>query len=397
MRFHCPICSQALEAESGYSGCLIRCPACYNTITIPAETGVPLEKSFSRSDRNPISEFEPVRVETVWGGLAGHVSDASGLERLEGFSLSGMFAEVFRRHSPEEAEEHFAIGTKATTPPLTMVRAQWPTPWAFFRIFSFSILLTIAFYWAITRFQNPFLIPGWIFVGCFGIPFATLVFFIETNILRNVSLYRVWGLLLLGGVLSLLISLSLFELTQVNEWIGPMSAGLIEEVGKLAAVVLFTSRWRNFPWILNGLVFGAAIGAGFSAFETAGYVFSSLSATEAFTAQITMTMRAIFSPMTHTIWTAAAAGALWRARGDRDFSFSILVDWRFLRVFLIVIALHALWNSPIRIPLLGDMTGFVLFRVLLGLIGWVIILSLTQAGIRQVAMAQEDPEQDFGR
>jgi hypothetical protein len=62
-----------------------------------------------------------------------------------------------------------------------------------------------------------------------------------------------------------------------------------------------------------------------------------------------------------------------------------------------VIALHALWNSPIRIPLLGDMTGFVLFRVLLGLIGWVIILSLTQAGIRQVAMAQEDPVQDFER
>lgn len=389
MKFHCPICSQALEADLEHTGCRISCPACSNTIVIPSQAPkLPHESTSLPGDRS-----EPIQVQTVLSGLAGHVSDVSGLDRLEDFSFKKMFAEVFRKHSPEEAEEHFAIGTRATTPPLLEVQTHWPNPWAFFRIISLSILLTLAFYWAIARFQNPFLIPGWIFVGCFGIPFAVLVFFIETNVLRNVSLYRVWGLLLLGGVLSLVISLSLFDLSQIDEWLGPMSAGLIEEAGKLAAVVLFTSRWRTFPWTLNGIVFGAAVGTGFSAFETAGYVFSSLGTGESFGAEITMTLRAIFSPMTHTIWTAAAAGALWRVRGGKGLSFETFFDWRFLRVFLLVVALHALWNSPLTVPFVGGMPGYVLFRAILGLVGWVIILSLVQAGIREVAAAKQNPGQ----
>lgn len=387
MNFQCPVCSQALEAGAEHAGLTIYCPSCNNQISIPSASHI---TSFDKAPRAFISEgSKPPPTGTVIEGFAAHVSKVSGLERLENFSLGKMFAEVFRKHSTEEAEEHFAIGTRTTTPPLSQAQTQWPTPWAFFRIISLSIVLTLAFYWAIARFQNPFLIPGWIFAGCFGIPFGVLVFFIEMNILRNISFYRLWGLLLLGGVLSLVISLSLFDLLQFDEWFGPMSAGLIEETGKLAAVVLFTSRWRNFHWILNGTVFGAAVGTGFSAFETAGYVFSSIASGESFEAELTMTFRALFSPMTHTIWTAAAAGALWRARGTDSLSIAIFTDWRFLRVFLIVVALHALWNSPLAVPIIGGIEGYFLFRVILGLVGWVIILALVQAGIREVATSKE--------
>lgn len=327
---------------------------------------------------------------SVVGGVVNRISDASGLERLEGFSAKQLFSEVFQKHSPTEIEEHFASGTRTTTPRLESVPTAWPTPWAFFRILALSVLASIGFYWAIGRFENPILIPGWLFVGCFGIPFAVLVFFIEANVLRNVSSYRVFNLLVMGGILSLVISLFLFELTDLDEWIGAMSAGVIEEVGKLLAVVFFTRKWKEFHWILNGILFGAAIGAGFSAFESAGYVFLSLASYESFAAETTMTLRAFLSPFTHVIWTAAAAGALWRVKQDRPFEVSMLFDWRFLRVFLIVVVLHALWNSPLTLPVVGGMSGYLALRIVFGLVGWLIIFLLVQAGLRQIKVAQRE-------
>lgn len=382
MKFACYSCGQTLEADPEHVGLEIQCPVCQVCLTIPEPNGD------HAAERNAAAPKATVKGGNLWVGIADKVGDASGLEKLEGFSTSKLFREVFRHHSPEEAEDHFAVGTSRTTPPLNHVNPGWPTPWAFFRVVTFSLILSFIFYWAIGRFQNPVLIPGWIFVGCFGIPLATMVFFIELNILRNVSLYRIASLVLLGGLLSLIISLFFFDFTTLDDWIGPMSAGAIEEVGKLLAVVIFTRRWRNFPWILNGIIFGAAIGTGFSAFESAGYVFFALASGEAFASEITMTLRSFLSPFTHTIWTAVAAGALWRVSGGASPTLANFFDWRFLRVFLIVMVLHALWNSPLSVPVLGGDLGYLILRLFLGLVGWIVVLQLLQSGIREVESAK---------
>lgn len=320
--------------------------------------------------------------------IAGKISQASGLEKLEDFSILHLFSQVLRKHSPEEIEEHFSAGTATTTPRLSHVVAHWPTPWAFFRLLGLSLLASLTFYWAIARFANPMLIPGWIFVGCFGMPFAVLVFFIESNILKNISFYRVLTLLFLGGLLSLIVSLFLFEYTKLHSWMGAMSAGLIEEFGKLLAVVFFTRKWNSFSWILNGILLGAAVGTGFSAFESAGYVFVSLHSGGDLGAEATMALRAFLSPFTHTIWTAATVAALWRVRNGRTFEWGMLLDIRFLRVFAIIAGLHTVWNSPITIPFMGDFTGYILSRLIIGLIGWIVILLLIQSGFKQIRVAQ---------
>jgi RsiW-degrading membrane proteinase PrsW (M82 family) len=333
--------------------------------------------------------------DNILSGFAGKVSQASGLEKLEGFSIGTLFSQVFKKHTPEEIEEHFIAGTAQTTPALKDVSAEWPTPWAFVRLLGLSVLASVGFYYALARFANPNLIPGWIFVGCFGIPFAVLVFFLEANILRNVSFYRCLTLMFLGGLISLIISLFLFEYTQLGSWLGAMSAGIVEEAGKLLAVIYFTRKWLNYRWALNGLLFGAAVGTGFSAFESAGYVFVALiqgflTDPNGVQSETTMFMRAFLSPFTHTIWTAATAAALWRVKGDRKFEWSMLADFRFLRIFLIVAGLHMAWNSPLTIPVIGGMTGYFGFRLLLGVIGWIIILSLMQYGIKEVRASKAD-------
>jgi RsiW-degrading membrane proteinase PrsW (M82 family) len=324
---------------------------------------------------------------SLFSGIAGKVSQASGLERLEGFSLANLFSQVFKRHTPEEIEEHFVAGTRATTPALSEVKTGWPTPWAFLRLLGLSIVVSLGFYYAIDRFDNIKLIPGWIFVGCFGIPFTVLVFFMEVNVLRNVSFYRIMSLMFLGGLLSMVLSLFLFEFTGLSRWMGAMSAGIVEEAGKLLAVVYFTRKWSPYGWTLNGLLFGAAVGTGFSAFESAGYVFVALSEGGS-SGTNTMILRALFSPFTHSLWTAAAAAAFWRVKGDKAFEWSMLVNFRFLRVFVMVASLHLIWNSPLTLPMVGEILGFFGSRVTLGLVGWMIALMLIQAGLKEVRTAQ---------
>ena len=134
------------------------------------------------------------------------------------------------------------------------------------------------------------------------------------------------------------------------------------------------------------MLFGAAVGTGFSAFETAGYIFRQGNVDDALTV---MSLRAFLSPLTHTIWTAAAAAALWRVKQNQPFEWSMLKDVKFLRIFLIVVALHALWNSPLQIPVVGPHLGFIGFRLLLGLIGWIVILLLMQSGLKEVRSARD--------
>jgi RsiW-degrading membrane proteinase PrsW (M82 family) len=188
----------------------------------------------------------------------------------------------------------------------------------------------------------------------------------------------------MGGLFSLVLSLFIFELSDLHSWIGAMSAGFVEEAGKLLAVIFLVRHWKSYNWILNGMLFGAAVGVGFAAFETAGYVFRSIGAGEE-----TMILRGLLAPFGHPIWTALAAGALWMVKGDRVFAWSMLKDPRFLRVFAFSVGLHVLWNSPMSVPLLGGMTGKLAFLMILGFIGWLLVLMLVQAGIKQVRQKQQ--------
>ena len=70
------------------------------------------------------------------------------------------------------------------------------------------------------------------------------------------------------------------------------------------------------------MLFGAAIGAGFACFESAGYAFhylltapESLFSDQRFNvpaATEVIVVRGLLAPFGHVVWTALAAGALWR-------------------------------------------------------------------------------------
>jgi RsiW-degrading membrane proteinase PrsW (M82 family) len=186
-------------------------------------------------------------------------------------------------------------------------------------------------------------------------------------------------------LISLIFTSFFYEMTAASEWFGAMAAGPIEELAKLLAVVFVAKQWKKMHWTLNGMLLGAAVGAGFAAFETAGYIFEY--AIKGGSDIQVMLLRAMTTPFTHIIWTACTAGALWRYKGERDFDFGMLKEWPVLRILLFVIALHATWNSPLTVPLVGELTGLLLKSLILGVIGWLLVLMLIQSGLGQVRKA----------
>jgi RsiW-degrading membrane proteinase PrsW (M82 family) len=335
----------------------------------------------------PPKQKGPSLVVNTWSRVTDGVSSATGLEKLEGHGAKSLFGALFSKRTIEEIEDSFAVGTANTTPTLKNVSADWPAPWVFMRLLSFSIVVTIGFYWALQRFDNIKLYPGWLFMGAFAVPISVMFFFVETNVLRNISLYRVLKLFFFGGLISLIFALFLFEMTAAAEWFGAMSAGPVEELAKLLAVAFVAKQWKNMHWTLNGMLLGAAVGAGFAAFETAGYIFE-YAIKDGSDIQV-MLLRAMTTPFTHIIYTACTAGALWRFKGERDFDFSMLKEWPVLRILLFVMALHAIWNSPLSVPLFGGLSGILLKSLILGVIGWLLVLMLIQSGLAQVKKAQE--------
>jgi protease PrsW len=314
--------------------------------------------------------------------ITGRISSVAGVEKIQGFDAREMFSEVFRSRSDEHVEEHFTVGTPSTTPPLSAVDTTWPKPWVFFKTFTFSVLVYVCFVFAVEEFHNPKLLPGLIMTGTFLIPVSLLIFFFEMNVLRNVSLYQVVKLVMLGGIMSLILSLFLFQWTDLGTWLGAMSAGIVEEIGKAAALLLVINKTK-YRWTLNGLLFGAAVGTGFSAFESAGYaLLTGLSYGQEAMLQV-ITLRGLLSMLgLHVVWTSMVGAALWRARGDQAFSLEILKDPRFVRIFLLAMSLHMAWNAPFNLP-------FYFKYVILGFVAWVVNLALIQAGLREVRVAQD--------
>jgi RsiW-degrading membrane proteinase PrsW (M82 family) len=262
------------------------------------------------------------------------------------------------------------------------VSTGWPQPWVFARLLVLAFAVYGAFDIAWTRSANRNVIPGLILAGSFAVPTSILVLFFECNVRRNVSLYQVLRLLLLGGALALLLSLFVYRLSAAFpiQGLGAFLSGLVEEPAKLLALALVI-RSPRYRYTLNGLLFGAAVGTGFAAFESAGYAFrAGLEGGSDLMRHVILT-RGVLAPFTHIVWTALAGGALWRAKRALPFSWGMLREPRFGRVFAVVILLHTLWD--LSYAPLGNLP-----YLLVAVAGWWMVASLIQEGLQEIRAEQ---------
>jgi RsiW-degrading membrane proteinase PrsW (M82 family) len=355
----------------------------------------------------------PVELSNLLGSLASRLSRLTNMEKLEGFSLQQMFSEVFKGRKPGEIEDYFVVGTSKTTPALDDVQTGWPKPWFFMRVLIFMLAVYLIFAKTIDIFGNPHLVPGLMVMGSLAVPLATAILFWELNTPRNVSFIQVLTLVCLGGVIALLGADIAGTIGHLG-WMGDPAAGIEEEVVKLLAVILVV-RNLKYKYILNGIVFGAAIGCGFAAFETAGYSFYNgfltgfmrygvmpnladlskvttidelhraivIFSVRAYPSMFaSIDLRSYLAPFGHVAWTAISAGALWRVKGANPFHFKMLLNGSFLRTFMVPVVLHMIWDTD-WVEKQDPVTRDCIF-VVLGIIAWYVVFLLVQQGLRQI-------------
>ena len=136
------------------------------------------------------------------GKFVDAINDMTGQEGKTDIRLRELVSEVFRRHTVEEREELFISGTKKTTPAPENMTADWPHPWLFARIFLMFLVVFAGLLVMILQFSNTNAIPGAMFIGALIVPFSLVIFFWETNIPRNISIFDVVSIFFIGGVMS---------------------------------------------------------------------------------------------------------------------------------------------------------------------------------------------------
>ncbi|GLB47326.1 membrane protein [Philodulcilactobacillus myokoensis] len=292
-----------------------------------------------------------------------------------------IFAQVFKRHSSDEADRLLLAGTKYTTPSLKKVSSTPVEPWLFSRFFvllGFSFtMLTILF----KVFGTDKAVPGMNFIGSLTVPFSLLIMFYEMNTYRNISVRKLSVTFLVGGIASLLMTMLLYDFIPSGNGVSLTSAflvGLIEESGKMIIIIYFINHY-HLNYILNGMLIGAAVGAGFAVFETAGY------ANEY--GLITIFVRSWQAIGTHTIWSAIVGSGIILAK-TRHYRFNLkndILDLKFIEYYFLAIFLHAMWDWNIPGTFFDN---FYLQKIILILIGWIAIFILLDSGLREVRTLQ---------
>lgn len=322
----------------------------------------------------------------VLGGIGAKISELTDLPTISDVPVKQVFTTGLKRDpNSGPPEDAFVVGTASTTPALEQVPRGWAAPRVFWRILAGAFATYLLLRLGVTRFQNINFLPGMMVIGSFIVPAAVVVFFFEMNSPRNVSIYQVAKMVLFGGALSLVATVVLHEFIPGagTGKIGPaLTTGFIEELAKALCLVLAVKEAR-YRWQLNGLLIGAAVGAGFAGFESAGYALQALlGALGVANGSVnisgvfdTIMLRAVLAPGGHVIWTAMVGAAIWKAKGNAPFHWGVVTQPVVIRRFAVATILHGLWDADLNVVNV-TILGIPLHLLVISVVGWYIILAM---------------------
>lgn len=373
----CPECKKEISSNAkicpncGYKNNIKTCPECgkivKTTDTVCPECGYPLQKKSAQSIIND------------------NLDKITGARSKNYVTFKDLFKNTFAKHTEEELDEVFICGGEKTTPALKDVDPTKATAWVYFKILVFFIIAYIPVRIGFITYGNSNFLPAMIMLSAFAVPVTVLIFFYEINIFRNIPFYKVMKYFILGGALSLIVAILFFSLdfnTDISTFDGALMVGVIEEIAKAAIVAFFLFKEKRSNYILNGLLIGAAVGAGFAAFETAGYILNYGLKGGLQSMLEVIKVRGILAPGGHVAWAAIEGAALMYVKGFDKLDKRHINDKRFLLICLIPIVLHGIWDMPINLP-------YYILPLTLTLLAWLVIIYFINLGLKQVDDAKE--------
>jgi RsiW-degrading membrane proteinase PrsW (M82 family) len=142
-----------------------------------------------------------------------------------------------------------------------------------------------------------------------------------------------------------MLGASLLEAPLTSATVSYLGVGLAEE--SIKAVVIVAVGWTIRPQrAAQGAALGATVGAGFAAFESAGYAYNAAlghRGLDLLAVLDTEIVRAVLTPAGHVMWSALVGAAFFGAAGSMHRNRP--VSLRAIGVLLIASGLHALWDS----------------------------------------------------
>jgi RsiW-degrading membrane proteinase PrsW (M82 family) len=189
---------------------------------------------------------------------------------------------------------------------------------------------------------NANLVPTLILLGSFLVPFCVVLFVIE-RVTGSISTLQLILAFFVGGIFGVL-GASLLEADLPQTFWVYVLVGFIEEFVKGVLLVIF--GWRTVPkTAAQGALLGATIGAGFAAFESAGYAFNAAITSQGIdlvSLLQTEVVRAVLAPVGHVLWTAILGAVIFgAARQGSRFRWS----WWILLAYAGAALLHGAWDS----------------------------------------------------
>ena len=354
----CPHCGIKLEITT--------CPECGKKLkgdeTVCSECGYPIAK---KNVNNIITE---------------NLDKITGASSKSYVTFKDLFKNTFKKHTDKELDELFTSGSEKTTPKPEEIDPNKASAWVYFKIFIFFLIAYIPTRIGFIDYGNDNFLPALIMLGAFAMPVTVLIFFYEINVFRNIPFYKVLKYFILGGALSLILAILLFSLdfnTDITTYTGALMVGVIEEIPKATIVALFLFKNKNCKYILNGLLVGAAVGAGFAAFETAGYILRNGLSGGVDAMLYVIKLRGFLAPGGHVAWAAIEGAALMYVKGLEPLNKKHLNDKRFLLMCLIPIVLHGIWDMPINAP-------YCIVQITVTVIAWLVIIYYINLGLKQV-------------
>ena len=312
---------------------------------------------------------------------------------------------VFWFHSHQEIEEI----SNQTAVTIDEIKGNWPRPWLYSRVLIMFVALFTILYGIIIAdggFADSRLTAGATIVGALAFPMTVLIFFYECNLFRSISVLTMFRYFLVGSIVSIFVAFLLhygFELglgygvetrLSVPTWIrkilglwystiNPANVvaksadalmafyAFFEEFSKAIVIFIFLRRYKNRNYILQGMLVGASVGAGFAVFESVGYAL-----TDGDWLQSIM-LRGLMSPACHTAWGALLAGGTMMLTNGR-LRYRLLLSIRYILLFLFVCAMHFCWNEILY-------QGYDLkYSLQLSAFTWALLLLLIWAGVMQI-------------
>lgn len=292
-----------------------------------------------------------------------------------------IFSEFRQKHDKRDMEYAMLAGTSLDHTNETNMLQKWHKPWIFWRVLliglavvGFSFVITIVF----AVFQTGALLDEiMLVIGPMVVPISLMILFWELNIPRNISIYTLLGCFVAGAMISFLATGVLFHIFSFSDRsIDTMlGAPLREEPAKLAASVAllyWISKKKNIKiYGLTGLVIGAAVGTGFSAFETLQYGMNY--------GLMTVFIRMLYAIVGHTLYSAPYAAAIALHTKNSKLSTESFFNTDFAITFMAAFLEHMFWNSSIPLPYL------IRFPIMLVCI-WFVTLYITRKCLQQAVV-----------